>query len=218
MDFVNNKKAFKKMGPFAMFVIEFTQDLSKQDLANMWQGLMPKPARGGKGLKDTQKAHVGIGQFEMLNQESILADEWDKLRWMVFKVKQRALYDYGKLTMDAKDDGKFKTPFKLDGQENELAYSYNWPYDFCTIIEMVKLQASPKITFARPAAKYVFSQRSGVSTIDLAQEETKQTVREIIKEGGILKTAVDIEGNALLKKEEIIQKFEKRHGDDPIIA
>jgi len=59
-------------------------------------------------------------------------------------VKQRAKYDFYKTTLKNTDDTRFEFPFKVG--EEELPYSYNWPYDFCSIVEMAKVQASPRIT------------------------------------------------------------------------
>ena len=52
-----------------------------------------------------------------------------ELRWMVFKVKQRAENDYN-LKIGKSDTRAM--PF----------YSYNWPYDYCSIVELAQLEAS----------------------------------------------------------------------------
>ena len=69
----------------------------------------------------------------------------DDLRWMVFKVKQKAETNYFKmLSESAQEEG-----FKFDVIRNkgvikdasQFAYSYNWPYDFFSMIEMIKVDA-----------------------------------------------------------------------------
>ena len=31
-----------------------------------------------------------------------------------------------------------------------MTYSYNWPYDYCTFVEMVKIEATPTIKLGEP--------------------------------------------------------------------
>ncbi len=51
----------------------------------------------------------------------------NKVQWMVFKVKQRAKRDYFT---------------EIDGRESTMPfYTYNWPYDFFSMIEMAQLEA-----------------------------------------------------------------------------
>ena len=53
----------------------------------------------------------------------------ENLQWMVFKVKQKALTDYKKLT------GK--------GQLNEVpTFNYNWPYDQFSLVELAQIEAN----------------------------------------------------------------------------
>ena len=47
MDFVT----YKDIDPFAMYVFEFTHNLSKQDLADIWQNLPPKIAYNNGGRR-----------------------------------------------------------------------------------------------------------------------------------------------------------------------
>lgn len=46
------------------------------------------------------------------------------LSYIVFKVKKRAKYDFAKHKNDEKD---------------EVRYSYNWPYDYCSLVELFKI-------------------------------------------------------------------------------
>ena len=60
------------------------------------------------------------------------------VRWMVFKVKKRANNNYYKMTADTKDDQNFdKNPFSIGNKG--LAYSYNWPYDYFSLVELAEL-------------------------------------------------------------------------------
>ena len=56
-------------------------------------------------------------------------DDMDnQIQWMVFKVKQRARGDYFE---DVENKGR-SMPF----------YTYNWPYDFCSLVELAQLEVS----------------------------------------------------------------------------
>ena len=68
----------------------------------------------------------------------------------MFKVKQRGEFEYKNITQDTTDDG-FNFDFKAKGLTQipsikkdgkfKLAYSYNWPYDFFSLIELAKVDA-----------------------------------------------------------------------------
>ena len=66
----------------------------------------------------------------------------DKLRWMVFKVKQRAAENYYSMLKDSVT----VTGFEFDIQRGQskgrsnFDYTYNWPYDFFSLVELVKLE------------------------------------------------------------------------------
>ena len=72
---------------------------------------------------------------------------FQNMRFMVFKIKKRAAINYFKQTDQALDDGKFNTSFFLGGSEigsetgtyTDIKYSYNWPYDFYSLVEAGKL-------------------------------------------------------------------------------
>ncbi len=65
-----------------------------------------------------------------------------QIRFMVFKVKQRAEINYFAKTTNDLDDERFK--FKFRAMENSRApqYSYNWPYDFFSLVETAKINMS----------------------------------------------------------------------------
>ena len=63
-----------------------------------------------------------------LTKNNILEDLKDKVKWMVFKVKQRAKTKYNNLLV-----GK---------SEKEDLFSYNWPYDYFSLIEFAKMDST----------------------------------------------------------------------------
>ena len=68
---------------------------------------------------------------------------------MFSRLRKRAEYDYSRMVKNTMDDQytfDFKTkgftstqPFFKDFGENRLSYSYNYPYDFFSLIELAKL-------------------------------------------------------------------------------
>ena len=143
----SKKKAAKaKINPFVMYMFEFKHTLTDQDLADIWQGLMPDISRnarlsnadGPDGRVDDEDDNIfshPLGPNEFFHGKRIPED----IRWMVFKVKRKANFDYYKVTADASDDDRFD--FKFDVGEGTQPYSYNWPYDYFSLVELVQLEA-----------------------------------------------------------------------------
>jgi len=64
------------------------------------------------------------------------------LRWMIFKVKQKGENNYYKTTVRSQDDQNFKfTQGKNPRIQLTPTYSYNWPYDYFSLVELIKLDA-----------------------------------------------------------------------------
>jgi hypothetical protein len=139
MDFIT----CKHVKPFAMYVFEFEHDFDKDDLIHIWQNLPPK------SVDQVQEKEVAISH-RLLAEELLGSDEVpSKLQWMVFKVKQKAIKNYfSKVASkhgDNLDDKRFKFEFEVAGRTKELDYSYNWPYDFFSLVEMVKIDAEVEL-------------------------------------------------------------------------
>lgn len=138
MDFL----ADSSIVPFAMYIFEFQHQLDKQDLADIWQGVYPKITSVMEESSATIShpllaTHV-LGGGPAVNQffDQITVDTNvqgnplpPKTKWMVFKVKQRAETNYYRAMYGATDD-------KLNEVGN---YSYNWPYDFFSLVELAKI-------------------------------------------------------------------------------
>lgn len=105
----------KKIRPFIFHAIEFSSVLSRDDLADIWQGLMPSLSY--KMEEDDKVLDIDLSDIEK-NQIK------KGLSYIVFKVKKRARYDFQKYKNGEKDDQR---------------YSYNWPYDYCSLVELCKI-------------------------------------------------------------------------------
>ena len=78
----------------------------------------------------------------------------DKLQWMVFKVKQKAKTNYFEkiVASNPEQEGIVKSTLRSNNRSNlitlesEPDYSYNWPYDFFSFVELVKLETEVEIS------------------------------------------------------------------------
>jgi len=150
MDFVN----YKEIQPFAMYVFEFEHNLSKQDLADMWQNLPPDIGTSFQ-VAESSISHELLAS-ELLGGGAVLKNgEIDEnaqgeevpsnIQWMIFKVKQRAKTSYFEKIIAKNDSSSLEKESKTPTLKNP-EISYNWPYDFFSLVELVKIDA--EITFA----------------------------------------------------------------------
>lgn len=121
--------------PYLFYFVDFSHDFSRVDLVNMWDGQAP----------------ALIDKPEYLEKEvDVRPDlfEQDGLRWMMFKVKQRGKTNYFKTVDESGKDKRYIAEYELGIlKEGEERYSYNWPYDFFTMIERAEVEVD--ITLAR---------------------------------------------------------------------
>ena len=176
MDFVTFPNEASVKSPL-MYVFEFGRTLSQQDLADIWQGVLPdcgRIAQYQEAVIDLDTTYEGFdsvgpdstdiigqnvktllasGDISILDSDtkSLNKINFNELDFYVFKVKKRAEYDYSRMVKNTMDDQytfDFKTkgfastqPFFKDFGENRLSYSYNYPYDFFSLIELAKVDA-----------------------------------------------------------------------------
>ena len=130
MDFSTNGD----IEPFAMYIFEFHHKLSQKDLINIWQNVLPDI--GVTAKKTTTVLTHELGKNEFFSGQPIPKHT----RWMVFKVKMKAEKDYFKVTADTTDDHQFKFDFAQGGHKAIPDYSYNWPYDYFSLVELAKIE------------------------------------------------------------------------------
>jgi|10_taG_2_1085330.scaffolds.fasta_scaffold00370_5 hypothetical protein len=133
-----------EVDPFAMFIFEFEVNLTQEDLSKIWQNLPPDIGRSY--VKKNSSLPVDIFKQNNNSGKAIIDIFDSEIQWMVFKVKQKAAWNYFTMTADAKDDKRFKFNFEVGdgGAEKESVpdYNYNWPFDFCSLVELVKLDST----------------------------------------------------------------------------
>ena len=141
-----------KVDPIAMYFFEFEFEFDQNDLSHMWQNLMPPSGKIVKMAQTTVSHKLLLnelyGKYSKASGDTLP----DKLKWLVFKVKQRAPTNYfSKVAVADHDaDPRYKFRFKAgrtgDEVDKELSYSYNWPYDFFSMVELIKLESEIKIS------------------------------------------------------------------------
>ena len=148
LDYHANPNAWKR--PYLFLTFEFSKTLSKKDVLDIWQNLPPDCAAEFEE-QIAEPMTIDLSEFKQIRgrrrQPAQQYGAMKGLRWMVFKIKQRAKNNYFAKTATNADDAKFQFSFETGGRQaqrvgdGELKYSYNWPYDFFSLAELVKIEA-----------------------------------------------------------------------------
>jgi hypothetical protein len=131
-DFLNNDD----VDPLVMYIFEFKYKLDKDDLSYIWQNLAPRDYQQIT-LRSDEIAHE-LNNTELLAARNIVDNE--NLRWMVFKVKQKAKSEYSDLIVPQVGHAAGK---QIPAPRTEEGYEigFNWPYDYLSVIELIKMDA-----------------------------------------------------------------------------
>ena len=182
MDFIRTPE----IQPFSMYIFEFEHSFSRTDIANIWQNLPPELGRSFEEAESSighallSRELLGNGDINTPN--SVLPD---RIQWMVFKVKQRANRNYfskvvrgnpliegpAQLRSSAFYESAFNNSllapedqFDINNPSNNteairksLEVSFNWPYDFFSLVELVKLDAEVFVGNVDPTDKKTFT-------------------------------------------------------------
>ena len=169
LDFIRNASAM----PFAMYIFEFEHTFDQQDMSDIWQGLLPDSAkiarRVTKNVSHELQLHELFGETQKRDGDRLPKD----LRFMVFKVKQRAEINYYAKTSDSTDDQRFKFKFENGATERKTDWSYNWPYDFFSLVENAKIDLSVSIKNTNLI--------TDVTLIDLDHEIEQEKAPEVVE-------------------------------------
>jgi hypothetical protein len=138
--------------PVAMYFFEFSHTFDKEDLSYIWQNLPPKAGTKIE-MSESSITHPLLTN-ELMGKtggETGRAIQ-NELQWMVFKVKQKANVDYyGKRLVSVGTDKSVGFEFSMGGKPaslEEVKYSYNWPYDFFSLVEFANIES--EISFENP--------------------------------------------------------------------
>jgi hypothetical protein len=181
MDFI---KYPEEVNPFAMYIFEFEHQLNQQDLVDIWQNLPPRigrafdeaaPLDSSEIVQEKQITH-SLASGELLEKPNA------KLQWMIFKVKQKAQTNYWDKSVatnpSLNEIGGINTTLPkaaLDGvlKSTSGEYNYNWPYDFFSLVELVKIDEEIEFTKNKVTDFGTFAtvaSRSQTAGNDLTQE------------------------------------------------
>jgi hypothetical protein len=144
LDFLHNKNT----NPFVMFMMEFEMELNQTDLQNVWQNIEPTFAKKAIRVKTETNSHslpgnAIQGAMASNNKDPFFAADIFKsqdTRWAVFKVKRRAKTNFNAAVGKTKHDF-VRRDLSDSNQTDEFLYSYNWPHDFYSLIELAKVDS-----------------------------------------------------------------------------
>ncbi len=112
---------------------ESTVTVSHELLSSAFKTIIPTTLPQGYGTKEE---HL-FGGF--------LQDKENPIKWMVFKVNKRARTNYLRNLNREKVENwqqqsmaMFGSPF-FQGPHSEYLYSYNWPYDYFSLVELAEI-------------------------------------------------------------------------------
>jgi len=147
LDYLGNEN----ITPYIMYLFEFKHSLTQEDLGLIWQNLPPRT------LMDIPEPKLSVSTIDhdlfihdffglSAGYKSFNFPKKD-IRWMVFKVKQRALKDYASITPKTSDEPEYRPWDAITGLDPTVnSYGYNWPYDFFSMVELVKMNAGITLT------------------------------------------------------------------------
>jgi hypothetical protein len=120
--------------PIVMYLFEFKYELDKNDMSYIWQNLAPRDYK--KMSFQTEAVAHELFNTELLTEQNLM--ENPNLRWMVFKVKQKSQAQYEDSVVRQASTGRERVilPPKIG-----YPLRYNWPYDYLSIVELVKIDA-----------------------------------------------------------------------------
>ena len=141
LDFLHNDN----IDPFVMFMIEYSINLSSKDLQNIWQNVEPTFSRKALRVNSESNIHLMPTTNEMFNSRSIYFKETlfdpEVTRWAVFKVKKRGAANYNSIVGKIVHNHHEYIRKDLKGKTDDFLYSYNWPHDFFSLIELAKINS-----------------------------------------------------------------------------
>ena len=208
LDFVNNKD----VDPFVMYIFEFKHKLSKQDLSYIWQNMMPDISLAAEEAESIIEHPILTGpnlEFFGVDPKVLSAKDDDEttkssifpknIRWMVFKVKQKGKNNYYGASLTQDDNKGFgltelDPKGKLGVSGKQLTYSYNWPYDFFSLVELGKIETS--VTFE--PTKLNPTDRSDASLeerIKIEESERREVSQEIKSRDQTDKSTTSLKGD-----------------------
>ena len=117
---------FASVTPLLMYIFEFQTVLSQEDVADIWQNVLPDI---GESFATSE---IVVEEKELL---PLLSEGEGELHWMVFKVKKRVATDFERNRRGMVTPHTGALAVTIDEK-----YSYNWPYDYCSLVELAQIE------------------------------------------------------------------------------
>jgi hypothetical protein len=142
-DYYNYEESDVNYTPISMYVFEFSHTFSQEDLVRIWQNLPPQLGTNVEFAEQTlTHALDGRGIIDSIRSQG--QNKNSDLKWLVFKIKQRAKTNFEDKQLAKRVDADprlSQVNIQVGNRPNpvEEKYSYNWPYDNFSIIEFGKL-------------------------------------------------------------------------------
>ena len=148
LDFIKNPDS---VDPYAMYIFEFEHKFDRNDLSYIWQNIQPRSSRVVK--KSASSVSHKLLTNELMGETAKNTNKTlqPELRWMVFKIKQKAETNYyDKVVNNASSDPRFRFEQKFGSMKLRdpgiPEYSYNWPYDNFSLVESIKISSEVKFS------------------------------------------------------------------------
>ena len=152
---------FDEVDPFYMYIFEFEHEFSRLDVADIWQNLPPTlnntmetaeatishPLLANEILGGGVIERPSPAGGEMITLKDAKGNEVpDNIKWMVFKVKQKAKKRYFEKIVGRREALQVSEARTLEGAGygptgKNMKFGYNWPYDFFSMVELIKVDA-----------------------------------------------------------------------------
>tara|TARA_B100000131_G_C18090419_1_gene601956 strand:+ start:30 stop:1169 length:1140 start_codon:yes stop_codon:yes gene_type:complete len=137
-NFIDNRS----IDPVVMYIFEFSYTFDQNDLSYIWQNLAPRNYK--KITTQSDSVTHTLANNEILSQKNLLDNP--NLRWMVFKVKQRSQANYYDFVPAQRKQASKKlfentNPDINIPDPNKDYLQYNWPYDYLSFVELIKMDA-----------------------------------------------------------------------------
>ena len=145
-DFINDPVDLKR-DAIGMIMFEFSVELDRTDLGLMWQGLPPTAIYDTLVRNKSRVVNLKTSKMLQDRPEFDLSLLDTDVQWMVFKVKQIAKNNYFSLLAEGGSEDKFDFDPLLGGTKfSQKPFSYNWPHDYCSVVESAKIDVVVQTT------------------------------------------------------------------------
>ena len=137
LDFIEND-----IEPLPMYIFEFEKSLDREDLNGIWQGVRTESLKKVEFKQETISHDVNVDELlgGLFDENGDGIESLKDVKWMIFKVKQKGARNYDEKMESDLADGRFGfAQQNSDDTTSSMKLGYNWPYDFFSMVENVKV-------------------------------------------------------------------------------